>query len=738
MTEKKTGREVYRQEFEKSRDLLNTQLSLVKEIDTATPALSHAQIIERAKKYLDQYGKTVRLAEKANVDLADFNPVLVARIFEKCVRRLNTAVVPDAVKEYIIGNLAYAQLRDEKSHDGILGHVYESAVDKMRSEAAVSGWPELMADFAAVEAEVTAAASTKEKEHTLPSLEDKTVKLVTFIDSQAIDWGLLSQEDPAKHTPIHAIDDFADFQRRLRYAIGIVDEQESLRSDAEQYLKEKSSRLKEDLLVFKTQVDVVSQVKNLRALVQEVLNRSSQNKVLQEVDADLMDTFARPETVPVEIDGRDELQRIFDVVGLEHVQMAEAIAIRLSKANGDSVVSNEELARLEDLRSKLSRLKSKYEVLFATSFTAVNSADWNLQNDVLHLITVYEDWVEEIIDKSGTKVKKERLELPTNEHTESAWKEYYLHILEQPNGYEELEKAGQEIMGAFYPIVGPKESHKNGHTTARFNGWIDAVKTRAGSDERPRTPDEKRFQLLWISFNNRRLVTDGMITYGQSRGMTASWDSAEAMKQLQTEAQGAQGFKIEAFDFFTTPEPVNAPPEKIYYPHAAEVVNSVELMKRLLLTPGSGFYRKEWNENNDISRDAIQAKVRERIKQRHPEYTDSQVMEVSRVAYAIATFAALRLDTFAESFIAGDSPAGQALVAHQDYFKEGCPPTGFFYAAYEIPKYLPEMEFIYDPDDIIATWKAKYIALAEKASDAEDFNKRINSIEQAEIGRAHV
>lgn len=797
MTEHRRDEMRAQQAKEKLKAALDTglqeKIESVRAIEGAVPPISRAEIINRIKTLAQEFYKAYRLTESAKITPEENKKLEDKRsdALHSLDDLVNKSILPAEVRDFFVAYFGYLELKEELP-EGMIGEFFEAAYQKMKTASESTTWDELKEAFSQINIEYE-EISAKRKSTETDISTDRSITLSSMLVSKKIDFDKLT--NPGNGLKLFSIDDFEDFQRKLSYSARLVDQKRPLRPEQESYYKDIIDRLEDDAVVFVSvsNGEILKQIRNLQAFIKELLARSVSGEMekLSWDEEDYLQGFIPPEMKVPESETdeqrdrrervKQELQKFLSQVGTAEIDEAQRVALRMAKAESPSeVVKAEELAKLKKLKDKFEKLINKYyRFFFADPEQMMDGDRWNEVVDLDRQVGSYIGWLQFLIDiverpsKDDYK-KRAEAEEPELEGTREKWESFFLAIGRGPNGYERLSDWGGTIMDAFYPDTEPVESHKSRLETKRFGAWRAAL--RKISDEVnavPGEPDKKkpkyikdarspigyrisedydaRWEVLSNTYDNQRLITDAMITFAQSREMTADWHSDEMVAKLGAESQSQHSFKPETIDFFTltTEEALEIEkadkdkkkfpfdPEVIerHYPHAVEMRQTLTMIKSRLNDPNSPYYRKRWKPD-DSSRNALKSELVStltRIMSLRPEgrrLSKVEIKSLVETAYNIACFGGLRLDTFAESYIAGDSPAG-AISKRKGYFEEACPPTGYLYSAYDYPKFLPELEIVYKPEDLIETWKAKYIDLQSSDDDIIDFAKRIYTIEQA-------
>lgn len=763
---------------ERLKQLIEVELpaavASVDKIHEITPPIE-AEAWNRLKRFADTLTKSYGALDAANATQDERDSVELQLIRVQHILRLyqNANIIPKEAVEYFNAYVTYHDL-SQGQRQGILSEVADAAFAEMSAVAATTTWAELQTNFQDIQKKQEELLA-KYPAPTIEDLHDRALlEIVNDPDKDKnIDFALLENPGPS-FGKLEAVTDWNEFKTQLARRAQLVDKGGKLRPDALKDLANVMDVLEnDDALIFSTEKNILQQIRNLQAFIREMISRSTRNESdkIKWEDIDSIQGLKRPKLEAVEINGIDEVEAFLETVGIEDIDAIEKIALKMTDFEEGQKISTAELEKIKKVIAKLDKLRTRY-LRVGTSANIATHPD--LIDNLLKVeqqIGWLRGWMNFLVETTENSNEKEQRSglsrEPSLEGSQEKWEDFFLEIGRRPDGYEKMIEWGNKIMNSFYPSAEPSESWKARLETRRFSGWKDALDKISNESNRiPGTnppqvreksnPDfDHKWLLLKNTYDNKRLVIDGAITYAQMRSMTADLHSDEMVAKLGAESQALHGFTPSAIDFFTMTreealaiqkekakrlekQGIKVEPEKNldqHYPHAQLVRQIRGLMKAMLLTPGSSFHRNGWKDD-ESSRNAMQKQLIEVVtrsmssKPEDQRLNDDQILDAVRMAYTISTFGGLRLDTFAESYIAGDSPAG-AIAKRKTYFEDACPPTGYLYAAYGEPKFLPELEIIYTPHDLIETWKAMYIDDLPSDSKKIDFSSRILFIEES-------
>jgi|GEM_PF-3737221 len=765
-----------KQEFETASQELKVSRELLEKIDAATP---HAEVVSRLKDAATKLARAYRLAEATP---GHEDNTLVHR-FELEIQGILLGKVSREIFNYFVGYLVYLRAKDFNVTSSLQENLLNEVKQGMATAAATSGWPELSSDFASVSTDIDNISAERAAQlRVSPRYEKAKLEGPKFAElvgavGAFVQWDTLSKEDATALTPIETLNKYPNLRRQVTQAALVVDEQHSLDQNQQTALTNALQELDRDSIVYKSKPKVALQVRNLKILITRILHESRVNSV--DRNPSLTENLM-PDMRGVNTEVYDEVLSLVDGIGLTQFNQIEEMGLSIALAeDSQKALTEQQLRFLKGFRDRVNQLKLRYISLRTSADEIVQpqSPTKNQIVDVIRELNKYVDRLDELIKKAertlATTPAMERIGPPKRDDPPEVWEKFYLQEGRDPNGLEKLEGFARDFFRlSFYQGAEPKESWHNQKEVDRFTVWMEACQAIAKDLRREGDPRWKKFDLLWMTFDNRRRITDAAITYAQSRSLTADYENPEMLKQLSASAQSVRQFTPDNIDFFIEQETSE---ELLRSPYEGEINWVVDEIKRQRLVIGGDFWRKNWTEGDgpNSGRTKMKAHLRKRLYERHkageilkdiPDLSEKvekkeplteedkrelkrlevAISDIVEIGYTIAAFVGLGLDTYAETYFWGDSPAG-AFTKHKGYIDDLFPIAGFTYAAYESPRFLPEMEIIY-PFDQDLIQKARQYLVRPTDSDPRkieidpatqkpvDYEERIQSIKESVYG----
>lgn len=727
-------------------DKVRHSVDAVFDIEPTTPRAEIVSHLIEAVKALNTYEKFIDDTglEHTNKDDRDaFNTMLNHIIHEGW---------GDATKELGDFVLGYdALLRTAHQLDaggiyrteGIFKRAYQNILAQMDAAQGVLGWAELGTKLSVAKADIQARVFDQNiAESVTQGIEDPAKLIATSLSEieQKIDT-LFTTDSATPTTPIAlpSFDSKVKVTDLLNTPAGSVDRGVALTTEQIKRLRTAQTEMFAEEKRQRDQAAVMAILLPLRLIVSEILARDAQNKrekfnslsENEKREQNYYGYFLRPDIKYVDMEGRDQAKMLLDLIGRDKVEYIETIALRLSTTEDrKDALSADEVKKLREIIGSLEDLRDEYLQVYIDGFDLSDTTAWDATNEATRTADRYIDWIGFILAEAGVVDRAEqatmRLSEPSLQDALEKWQEFFTDIARGRNSLDEMERWGDVIMNSFYQSAEPTESFNSKLETRRFSGWKNALNTVAAERRAAGNKAEAdKYIYLVRKFDDMRKVTDAMVTYGQSRSITADWHDEGMRKRLKGESIALRDFTPEQFDWLMTE-----------YKYSTQYLEVIEWMRIALLDPDSTYARGGWKSDNS-SKEALKKEMRQRLVLAFPSVPHTKdgddysgdVAEIVDIAYTSATFAALNMDTFAESHILGDSPAVVEVKDRIKYFRIA-PFVEYFYGAYKEPRFLVEMLVTHEPKELIKMWRARF--------PKDDYQRRIDSIQLSIWASEHI
>ena len=741
-----------RKQFNEAKNRLILSFRELNKIDAATP---HTDVVRVLREMAQNFSESYRTAE-ITPETADN---LWVRQKEAQVQ-VKLQTLPVSLKEYFVAYLTFLRIKGMSPASGLQKKLLEDVKDNMEAAVLTAGWPELQAEFSAIEPELDdlQERAKNAKSHDKETLEgndpkNKPVALRNLANT-LVDWDLLSSKDDNLGTPIDAIESIPNLKSVVLRSAQRIDAGTTLEEDQERILDDALDRLKKDARIFKVQQTVAEQIRNLRSVVYRILHEN--RAIIIDRDARLRG-FLRPSTkdIPEEVYG--EMMMFLGEVGGLNIDEAEALGLAIALSDQpEKAVDKGDLDKLKKLRDRINEIKKRYISLRTSVQPIAESGNLSYLANLIREIDRYVSWLNKLVDTVDKPVApvvtisgEYNLTNPDKAEAAKEWTRF----IDDNDTVNGLDNIARLLVSRVYNRDDVVPSYDLGDRDDRIESavyqyWRNKVAALRGPESHTHPDHKKEYQFLLNKYEHLFRLKDADLIQANTASLTsdvlANLDTYEKDKRLHRMSE-------EEYFYFLN-EAENIQSEYDHYEHASKVKWSLNKIEELLtekLDPNDLYDPKDpnpfskgrfWGFNFNESTDDAKIDLRKRLHKEVADkfgLTDTEdadgaiIAEIVDIAICIAGVSAIRFDTYAEVLLQGISPRG-LLANRLNNINEFFPLAGAAYSTYAGEKYL-EISLATEVDHALEeSWD--YTKDLERFPGLSDARKRLHMIEESYRG----
>lgn len=745
-----------RKQFNEAKNRLILSFRELNKIDAATP---HTDVVRVLREMAQNFSESYRTAE-ITPETADN---LWVRQKEAQVQ-VKLQTLPVSLKEYFVAYLTFLRIKGMSPASGLQKKLLEDVKDNMEAAVLTAGWPELQAEFSAIEPELddlqerAKNAKSYDKE-TLEGNDPKNnpVELRNLANT-LVDWDLLSSKDDNLGTPIDAIESIPNLKSVVLRSAQRIDAGTTLEEDQERILDDALDRLKKDARIFKVQQTVAEQIRNLRSVVYRILHEN--RAIIIDRDARLRG-FLRPSTkdIPEEVYG--EMMMFLGEVGGLNIDEAEALGLAIALSDQpEKAVDKGDLDKLKKLRDRINEIKKRYISLRTSVQPIAESGNLSYLANLIREIDRYVSWLNKLVDTVDKPVApvvtisgEYNLTNPDKAEAAKEWTRF----IDDNDTVNGLDNIARLLVSRVYNRDDVVPSYDLGDRDDRIESavyqyWRNKVAALRGPESHTHPDHKKEYQFLLNKYEHLFRLKDADLVQANTASLTS-----DVLANLETYATDIRRYRMSQKEYFYfLNEAKNGDPESEYthYEQAQKVKWSVNKIEELLTeemdpddlydpsNPNPFSKGRFWGFNFNEATDDAKVDLRKRLHKEvadHFGLTDTEeadgalVAEIVDIAICIAGVSSIRFDTYAEVLLQGISPRN-LLAGRLNNINEFFPPAGAAYSAYAGEKYL-EISLATEVDPHIKeNWDYTADPRIESFPGLGDARQRLHFIEESYRG----